>query len=63
VNRLKLLSTAALNKYEVHVLFEESVGALPIKPIYHTQRLNPAACCYKPNPYSVFLQPQKGKQN
>ena len=43
--------------------FEEFLGALPIKPIYHTQRLNPATCCYKTHTLLIFPTTSKGKRN
>jgi hypothetical protein len=33
-----------------------------MKPIYRTQRLNPAACCYKIHPLLIFPTTAKGKQ-
>jgi hypothetical protein len=57
------LSVAFLNKYKVRGLLKWDCWCLLIKPIYQTQRLNPAARWYKHQPLTIFLAIAKRKKN
>jgi hypothetical protein len=58
-NQMKLYQPRFWTNMKFMVFWSGFVGALLIKNICHTQRLNPAAYCYKTHPLLIFLQPQK----